>query len=212
MDQTNLPVCVARQSMPMPDGIVLYACHSKKFPGRNRLIPASLCSACTFRQETGDPPATIAKSKARFEEELKTTHDSTGATGPLGPVGPIIPSSVPRPDLAAIALTLPAVSPEKAAERTFKPPTFHPDGSIEYPKGEKDWEPPRDINGYVRDPDNKWLFHPLWVPCQLRHQTAFMKANCGCIDVIMRCNNPQAPEFQQRLPHEACAKCPVRKQ
>jgi hypothetical protein len=107
-------------------------------------------------------------------------------------------------------MTLPVESPEKAAERTFKPPIFHDDGSIEYPKAEKDWEPPRDINGYVRDPNNKWLFHPLWTVCGLRYQMAFLKANCGCIDVIMRCNNPQSPEFGARLAHETCAKCPVR--
>jgi hypothetical protein len=121
-----------------------------------------------------------------------------------------VPPSEPRPDLKAIALSLPVEAPEKIADRTFKPPIFHDDGSIEYPKGEKDWEPPRDINGYVRDPDNKWKFHPLWPVCGLRHQTAFLKANCGCIDVIMRCNNPQAPEFGQRLGHDTCIKCPVR--
>ena len=116
---------------------------------------------------------------------------------------------VPRPDLQAIQNTLPAVEPDP--DRTFKPPIFGADGSIEYPKAEKDWEPPRNINGYVRDPNNKWKFLPLWVPCALRHQMAFLKANCGCIDVVMHCNNPQAPEFAQRLAHDTCAKCPVRK-
>ena len=212
MNQTDLPPCVARYSETMPDGVVLHACHSIEYTSRHKIIPASICLACKFRQATGEPPETIALARARFEGSVLPP-EPKGGTGPVGPTGPVVlPPSVPRPDLAAIALTLPAVNPEKAAERTFKPPTFHPDGSIEYPRDKKDWEPPRDINGYVRDPGNKWLFHPLWVPCQLRHQTAFMKANCGCIDVIMRCNNPQAPEFGQRLPHEACAKCPVRKQ
>jgi len=133
-----------------------------------------------------------------------------GKGTPPGPMGPVIPPSEPRPDLVAIALTLPVEAPEKIADRTFKPPIFHDDGSIEYPKAEKDWEPPRDINGYVRDPENKWLFHPLWPVCGLRHQMAFLKANCGCIDVVMRCNNPQSPEFGQRLGHETCIKCPVR--
>jgi len=174
-------------------------------------MPVLPCDTCTFRQETGEPPASIALSKAFFEEEMKKimTPDA-GGTGPTGPMGPIVPPSEPRPDLAAIALTLPVETPEKIADRTFKPPTFHDDGSIEYPKGEKDWEPPRDINGYVRDPDNKWLFHPLWPVCGLRHQMAFLKANCGCIDVVMRCNNPQAPEFGQRVAHDTCINCPVR--
>ena len=153
-------------------------------------------------------PADLTPDKIRWytDKELSTT-------GPTGPTGPVyLPPSVPRPDLKSIALTLPTESPEKIADRTFKPPIFHDDGSIEYIKGEGVWEIPKNITGYVRDPNNKWLFHPLWVPCQLRHQTAFMKANCGCIDVIMRCNNPQAPEFMQRLGDETCAKCPVRKQ
>ncbi len=120
------------------------------------------------------------------------------------------PPSVPRPDLAAIALSLPAVDPIKDAERTFRRPIFHDDGSIEYPREEGSWEPPRDINGYVRDPDNDFLFHPLWLSCGLRHQTAILRPGCGCIDVIMRCNSPQSPEFGARLAHETCAKCPVR--
>ncbi len=121
-----------------------------------------------------------------------------------------MPPSVPRPDLAAIESTLPAPS-DKDAERTFKRPIFGSDGSIEYPKGEDDWEPPRDINGYLRDPDNKWRFVPLWPSCSLRVQMAVLKANCGCIDVIMRCNNPQCAVFAQRIPYTTCINCPVRK-
>ena len=95
-------------------------------------------------------------------------------------------------------------------ERTFRRPVFEPDGAIVYPKAADDWEPPQNINGYVRDPDNPWRFTPLWVPCKLRVQTAFLKALCGCIDLIMRCNNPQSPMFGQRLPHTTCQTCPVR--
>ena len=73
----------------------------------------------------------------------------------------------PRPDLQAIELTLPPCGP---AQRTFDRPVFAPDGAIVYAKREGDWEPPRDINGYVRDPDNAWRFLPLWLPCGLRHR------------------------------------------
>jgi hypothetical protein len=107
-------------------------------------------------------------------------------------------------------MPLPAADPVKDNERTFRRPIFHADGSIEYPKQEGDWEPPQNITGYVRDPDNKWLFHPEWNQCSLRAQSAFLKANCGCIDVIMRCNNPKAETFYQRLSADICAKCPVR--
>ena len=117
-------------------------------------------------------------------------------------------SGQPRPDLAAIQLTLP--TPD-GKERTFVRPVFEPDGAITYPKQEGDWEPPRNINGYVRDPENAWRFLPLWLPCTLRHQMAFLKANCGCIDIIMRCNNPQAPAYSHRLDDTACKQCPHRR-
>ena len=67
----------------------------------------------------------------------------------------------PRPDLAAIELTLPAPD---GKDRIFTRPIFEPDGAITYPKREEDWEPPKDINGYVRDPNNAWRFLPLWLP------------------------------------------------
>ena len=116
------------------------------------------------------------------------------------PPPPPLPPVEPRPDLQAIALTLPPPDPQADKERTFRRPVFNADGSIVYPQDDKDWEPPQNINGYVRDPDNQWRFLPLWLPCTLRMQTAFLKANCGCIDIIMRCNNPQATTFGQRLP------------
>ena len=93
--------------------------------------------------------------------------------------------------------------PRKGYRQDLPAADFHADRTIEYPRRGKDWEPPQNINGYVRDPDNKWVFHPLWIPGQFRHQTAFLKANCGCsIDVICRCNSPQSPLFAQRLAHE----------
>jgi hypothetical protein len=110
--------------------------------------------------------------------------------------------------LQAIANTLPPADPKP--EQTFRRPMFEPDGAIVYPKGPDDWELPANINGYVRDPENEWRFLPLWLPCALRVQTAFLKTNCGCIDLIMRCNNPQSPAFGQRLPYTTCETCPVR--
>ncbi len=183
-------------------------CHSLTCPHSGKTVTNAECEGCVH---THPDDVEISKTAIPFPADL--TLDKIkwkSEEGPKGPTGPSVPLSVPRPDLASIAMTLPVESPEKAAERTFKPPIFHDDGSIEYPKAEKDWEPPRDINGYVRDPNNKWLFHPLWPVCGLRYQMAFLKANCGCIDVIMRCNNPQSPEFGARLAHETCAKCPVR--
>ena len=83
----------------------------------------------------------------------------------------------------------PAAGP-KDMERTFHRPIFEPNGAITYPKTQGDWEPPQDISGYVRDPDNKWRFLPLWLPCGLRSQMAFLKPNCGCIDIINAWQQP----------------------
>ena len=188
-------------------------CHSLTCPHSGKTVTNADCEGC---KHTHPDDVELSKYAKPMPPDLTTdkihwrTDQGSGPTGPTGHVGPSALPSAPRPDLAAIALTLPIEDPAKVSERTFKPPIFHDDGSIEYPKGEKDWEPPRDINGYVRDVRNKWLFHPLWPVCGLRHQMAFLKANCGCIDVVMRCNNPQASEFGQRIGHDTCIKCPVR--
>jgi len=133
---------------------------------------------------------------------------SASQTEQIRPAPVAYTAGQPRPDLAAIQLTLPAPD---AKERTFARPIFEPDGEIVYPKREGDWELPQNINGYVRDPNNAWRFLPLWLPCTLRYQMAFLKANCGCIDIIMRCNNPQAPAYSHRLDDTACKQCPHRR-
>ena len=101
-----------------------------------------------------------------------------------------------RPDLQAIERTLPA--------SRHTPPTFHSDGSIEYQRSNSE---PLDIDGYVRDSNNHWLFHPLWNECALRHAVAYFKAACGCVTIVSRCNNPQASEFGQRVSHKTCERC-----
>ena len=71
--------------MPCPtldtldDGTVLLFCHSPQWKGR-RLMRTPPCATCTFRQETGEPPATIALAKARFAEALgPKTQGPTGS-------------------------------------------------------------------------------------------------------------------------------------
>jgi len=177
--------CIMRYADTSPNGRVYQTC---LHPDRDsRYIPDGFCEVCQLRQETGTPPPP------------PKPFIWTGHTGPLGPTGPT--PSVPRPDLAAIELTLPAGT----SNPTFQRPVFHADGSIEYPKGEKE---PLDIDGYVRD---GWLFRPLWNKCAWRHQVAFFKAACGCVSLVSRCNNPQASEFAQRISHTTCESCPVRK-
>jgi hypothetical protein len=81
----------------------------------------------------------------------------------------------------------------------------HSDGSIEYKKGPDDFEPPSPINGFKRDPENKWLFRPLWESCTWRHYTTMLKTKCQCIDVLAKCS---ANEHWVR--YEDCLECKSR--
>lgn len=82
---------------------------------------------------------------------------------------------------------------------------MHPDGSIEYKKGADDFEPPALINGYERDPENQWLFRPLWESCTWRYYKIAYKKACRCIDLVAKCTvNMHWVKF------EDCQKCRVR--
>jgi hypothetical protein len=107
--------------------------------------------------------------------------------------------------LTNIEATLP---PHK--EGRDRPMHFEPDGAIVYTKTADRDEPPKDINGYKRDPNNAWRFIPLWLPCLLRHQTGVRFAACGCIDIIMRCNNPDAQQFGDKVKYTDCKQCQKR--
>jgi len=113
---------------------------------------------------------------------------------------------IARPDLQSIQDTLPPRKPGR--DRTFR---IEEDGVIVYEKEEGDWEPPRDINGYERDPDDPWRFIPLWPPCAMRHQIGVRYASCGCIGIVMRCSHPEHPKHMDRVGHEDCQACPFRK-
>lgn len=90
--------------------------------------------------------------------------------------------------------------------------TFEDDGTIVYAKEDGDWEPPRDISGYERDVNDPWMFHPLWPECIRQHGIAMRKSACGCINIVMRCNNRQAPHFRDVLEHTDCLACEYRQQ
>ena len=98
---------------------------------------------------------------------------------PVSTLGPL------RPDLSAIAL------PEGAKV------AIQLDGSILYEK--TGWEPPPSIDGYVRDKTNKWLFHPLWPVCDKRTGRFFIRGECGCIQVEMKCQDRIASLTDCRL-------------
>ena len=110
-----------------------------------------------------------------------------------------------RPDLTQLEATLPPF-----VEGRDRPVRFEPDGAIIYAKAEGDWEPPRDINGYQRDPLDPFRFTPLWPVCCLRGGIAVRLVLCGCIEIIMRCQNPKSPHFVDRVTGEKCQGCAVR--
>lgn len=110
--------------------------------------------------------------------------------------------------LQDLQLTLP---PSDGVRREFQRPVFFADGGLEYPRlADDSASPPDDIEGYKRDPQNPWRFHPTWQDCILRGQGTKLKPN-GCIDVAMACNNPHAELFGRPVLAQDCADCPVRK-
>jgi len=86
----------------------------------------------------------------------------------------------------------------------------NPDGSIVYERDNP--EPPKDINGYERDPNDPYRFVSLWPVCLFRYATGIRLVLCGCINIITRCNNPQAPLFCHRVTHIQCRDCQERQQ
>lgn len=108
-----------------------------------------------------------------------------------------------RADLQGIQNTLPPMVPGRD-----RPVHFESDGVIVYEPGEE----PQDINGYRRDPNNPFRFLPLWPLCNLRCAVGVRLAKCGCINIIMRCNNPAIKHFADRISHSDCERCQQRKE
>lgn len=79
-----------------------------------------------------------------------------------------------------------------------------PDGSIMYPK--RGWEPPPPIEGYERDPGNKWKFLPLWPLCGFRQRVMVTKP-CGAVNVKMVCKCKDCPLFQHDITLSNCEGC-----
>jgi hypothetical protein len=154
--------------------------------------------------DNGDGTTTTTQAVMRVNPSTDLNLLGLGTWRPVQNAAPEGPP-VARPDLQAIQDLLPPHKPGR--DRKFH---IDEDGTIVYEKEESEWEPPREINGYQHDPQDSWRFTPLWKPCALRHVVAVRYANCGCIGVIMRCNNPEAPLFVDRVSHTDCASCPKR--
>lgn len=91
---------------------------------------------------------------------------------------------------------------------SFGRPRTQPDGSIVYPK--KGWEPPPPIEGYERDPGNKWRFVPKWPECEFR-QKIMLRKPCGAVDVKMVCKCVDCPLLHTDVKLQQCADCEYKK-
>jgi hypothetical protein len=169
----------------------LMHCRAKRFDGKYLCINRD--SPCFNTYVNADQCARCQAGEVVAPIKM----DPTFKTYTLGP---------PRPDLVALIATLPPF-----VEGRDKPMRLELDGSIIYGRTD-DWEPPRDIDGYRRDPDDAWHFMPLWPKCIYHSGSTVRYATCGCIGVRMKCNCPECPRFAQFVKCEECLECLQRKE
>jgi hypothetical protein len=96
---------------------------------------------------------------------------------------------------------------DKNTEVTWGGSRILPDGSVLYAK--TGFEPPPDLEGFVRDPENAWHFLPLWPKCKKRIQTQLVK-QCGAISVLSVCAHSGCPFKQQEVSLADCQGCLLR--
>ena len=88
---------------------------------------------------------------------------------------------------------------------------FLSDGSIRYDQRLGDWEPPSLVEGYERDGQDSWSFHPLWESCQLRVYGTEIKEQCRCIQVVAVCSHPEITlNDHGEVTFTQCRDCPRR--
>lgn len=92
------------------------------------------------------------------------------------------------------------------SKTSFGRPRRQADGSMLYKK--RGVEPPPDLDGYNRDPQNFWRFIPKWNQCDFRNQTEFVR-RCGSIGLISLCTHPEGQG--KEVTYTVCAKCPLTK-
>lgn len=164
---------------------------------------ADYCTSCPHAQSNGTTQTLPLEDERGNSLGIQTVTVYPVSDTQVTRHGVWRPESTKQSPLADIEHTLPLH--KEGRDRKL---IFELDGSIRY---EHEGEPPRDINGYKRDPNDPFHFVPLWPECSLRHGVGVRYANCGCIDIIMRCNNPDTPQFGNRVNHEQCQVCQWRK-
>jgi hypothetical protein len=165
-----------------------YLCFNPGCPHFHTATTEIVCTNCAHRAPIRQPPPSY--QPPTLAEELANA-----------------PEILPPMNPADIMAGLPPFQ-----EGRDRPLHVEPDGTIVYEPGGDWFEPPMDINGYQRDPVDPLRFIPLWKPCLLRFTFAVRFPRCGCVNLIMRCNNPHAPRFQDRVAHTDCDQCPLRKE
>jgi len=178
--------CIYRATVPQQNKQRVTLCLLPICIHKNHPVTDSVCDICEYQCNT-------PKTPVPFWIEIPVTEV------------PVTEVPIPKPSLVDLEATLPPY--KEGRDRKL---TFEPNGCICY-EHSNDETPPRDINGYKRDPNNPFRFIPLWPECLLRHGMGVRYTNCGCIDVIMRCNNPDAIQFGDRVGHEQCCVCQWRK-
>jgi hypothetical protein len=85
-------------------------------------------------------------------------------------------------------------------------PTFHEDGSLEYPPGEAGVE---DIHGYQRDAKNPRRFHPVWPECL--HRPLCVSVCERLLVIAGKCHHPGTGRLGRTVTIDVCQECPLRR-
>lgn len=106
--------------------------------------------------------------------------------------------------------TLAQALPSELLGAPYPLPRITESGDIIYAQRDVALKPPPDIDGYVRDQDDPWRFHPLWTECVMRIHGTRRNRSTGAINVVMICNHPQCAYRGGRIAYTDCNTCPHR--
>jgi hypothetical protein len=120
------------------------------------------------------------------------------------PTAVAAPTDYANPLASALRNALPTAGGTK-----YGRPKIHDDGSVEF-EPVPDAAPPAAMEGFSPDPENPWLFRPLWEPC-LKRLVGFQKAPSGSLTLRSVCSSPAAlGQYMKPVALSACSACPVR--
>lgn len=115
--------------------------------------------------------------------------------------------STPKEPARLQALRTSYPSPQSGTARQY---TVEVDGSIIYKRAEDEWEPPRDMKGFQRDPKDSWRFISLWPKCLQRQSSGKTLRESGCTQITMTCVNPDAVLNSKEVTYQQCRQCSLK--